>query len=273
MPAATSRLATSEWIFHHPEGAPGRRQDHPNGLGHFNGLLLHGSLWPGLETSLMRFLIVDDHALIREAMVSILREIQPAAEITTAGDARSMYEILDKGASLELLLLDLNLPDAHGLALLEGVIQRYPALPIAVLSAERDPSVIRRTIEVGAQGYIAKTEPRDVLIKAIELILAHGVYVPLAALGSAHQPQKPEDDGSSLAANPSPAKLGLTERQVEVLALLMQGKSNKHICRDLSLAEPTVKNHISAILRALNVNSRTEAVLAVTRLGWSLGKP
>ncbi|MCZ8182888.1 MAG: response regulator transcription factor [Beijerinckiaceae bacterium] len=221
----------------------------------------------------MRVLVVDDHALIREAMVSILREIRPGAEIETAADVRSMYEILDKGAVFELLLLDLNLPDGHGLPLLEGVIQRYPALPIAVLSAERDPSVMRRTIEVGAQGYIAKTEPRDLLIRAIELILAHGVYVPLAALGPTLKPSGPTEDDVPRVATPSPVSLGLTDRQVEVLALLMQGKSNKHICRDLSLAEPTVKNHISAILRALNVNSRTEAVLAVTKYGWSLGKP
>src|SRR4029077_17253200 len=116
---------------------------------------------------------------------------------------------------------------------------------------------------------------RDVLLGALRLVLAGGVYIPPEILGSAaSSPPTPAAASSgqqpASAPGPSPADLGLTERQVDVLALMMQGKSNKLICRALDLAEPTVKNHVSAILKALKVSNRTEAVLAVAALGWKL---
>ena len=142
-----------------------------------------------------------------------------------------------------------------------------------MLSAFNDRDNVVRALDNGALGFIPKTDSRDVLLGALRLILAGGTYIPPeslirepAAIATAASKPSPEK-------RPSPSELGLTERQVDVLALMMQGKSNKLICRALDLAEPTVKNHVSAILKALEVTNRTEAVLAVAALGWELQPP
>jgi DNA-binding NarL/FixJ family response regulator len=163
---------------------------------------------------------------------------------------------------VDLVLLDVHLPDQDGLQVLASVVERHPAVAVVMLSGEKDQATMRRSLDLGAQGYIPKGETRDVLASALALVLAGGVYVPPAAL-----------HGAPMAAPPLPpdvSTLGLTDRQLEVLALLMEGKNNKLICRALDLAEPTVKNHISAILKALGASNRTEAALAVTRLGLRL---
>jgi DNA-binding NarL/FixJ family response regulator len=174
----------------------------------------------------------------------------------------------------DLVLLDLHLPDQDGLQVLATVAQRHPSVAVVMLSGDKDPATIHQALAAGAQGFIPKTETREVLSSALALVLAGGVYVPTAALRAAPPPSAPDPQTASNAAH-LPATmaanaLGLTERQLDVLALLMEGKNNKLICRALDLAEPTVKNHVSAILKALGVSSRTEAVLAVTRLGLQL---
>ena len=131
-----------------------------------------------------------------------------------------------------------------------------------------------RALEHGALGFIPKSAGREVMTSALNLVFSGGVYIPPEILGSAKSERtEPSPQSRSTAATPqaSPVDLGLTERQVDVLALMMQGKSNKAICRRLDLAEPTVKNHVTAILKALGVSNRTEAVLAAAALGWELG--
>jgi DNA-binding NarL/FixJ family response regulator len=135
-----------------------------------------------------------------------------------------------------------------------------------MLSGSRDHATMRAALDRGAQGFIPKAETREVLTGALALVLAGGVYVPPTMLA----PVSPSNPGAPKGDAVTPQSLGLTDRQLDVLALLMQGKNNKLICRALDLAEPTVKNHVSAILKALGVTSRTEAVLAVTRHGWKL---
>jgi DNA-binding NarL/FixJ family response regulator len=206
----------------------------------------------------MKFLIVDDHALIREALRGVLLSLRPGATVLEAEDARSALQSLQTQMNTDLVLLDLHLPDQDGLQVLATVAEQYPSTAVVMLSGDKDHVTIRRAIDLGAQGFIPKTETRDVLLSALALVLAGGIYVPASAL------HKSADDLSI------PQFCGLTARQLDVLALLMEGKNNKTICRELNLAEPTIKNHISAILKALGVNSRTEAVVEVTRLGWSL---
>ena len=223
----------------------------------------------------MKFLVVDDHALIRDAMRDVLLSLRPGATVLEAGDAQQALAQLDAQADVDLVLLDLQLPDRDGLDLLDDINQRHAAVPVVMLSGEQDPDLMRQALGRGAQGFIPKTEPRKVLAGALELVLAGGVYVPKAALASAFAPATPAAPpaGAGSGPAPTPASLGLTERQVDVLSLLMQGLNNKLICRALDLAEPTVKNHVSAILKALGAASRTEAVLAVNRLGWALPPP
>lgn len=221
----------------------------------------------------MRLLIVDDHPLVREALGSVLRSLRPDAAIGEASTAAQALTALRESPPVDLLLLDIRLPDQSGLDLLPVIAERHVGTAVVVLSGDLDRHTVQRALAAGAVGCIPKTEPREVLASALGLVLAGGVYIPPLAVG----PEAPRPATGAWSspraagrAAPTPAELGLTGRQVEVLALLMQGKNNKLICRALGLAEPTVKSHVSAILRALNVESRTEAVLAVTRLGWSL---
>ncbi len=215
----------------------------------------------------MKFLIVDDHALIREAMRDVLLGLRSDASMLEAADAQTALETLERHPDIDLILLDMHLPDRDGLQVLATVAEHHPAVAVVMLSGDKEQATIHGSLALGAQGFIPKTETRAVLSSALALVLAGGVYVPPAALRGAYAPPL---QAPAAAAPPSADSLGLTDRQLEVLALLMEGKNNKLICRALDLAEPTVKNHVSAILKALGVRSRTEAVLAVTRLGLTL---
>jgi len=197
----------------------------------------------------MKVLLVDDHPLIRDALRGVLADLVDGAFIFEASDCRHALRLVHEHADLELVLLDLNLPDRNG---------------FVVLSAFHDRENVLRALDLGALGFIPKSAPREVMANALRLVLAGGVYVPPQALAPAEikadRPVRPS----------SPADVGLTERQIEVLSLLVRGKSNKAISRRLDMAEPTVKHHVTAILRALKAANRTEAVIAVGELGWHL---
>lgn len=223
----------------------------------------------------MKFLVIDDHALIREAMLGVLRELNADATILEAGSYRAACELIERNPEIALVLLDLHLPDRHGHEVLAELRERHPAMAVVMLSAFNDRDNVIASLNGGALGFIPKTESRDVLLGALRLILAGGKYIPPDILGpqpSAAEPLAVAPSHQARERTP-PAALGLTERQLEVLSLMMQGKSNKLICRALNLAEPTVKNHVSAILKALNVSNRTEAVLAAADLDWEPGIP
>jgi DNA-binding NarL/FixJ family response regulator len=215
----------------------------------------------------MKFLIVDDHALIRDAMRVVVLEICPDARVLVASNALEALTFAASHTDIDLVLLDVNLPDRDGLDVLAELRRRYPATSVAMLSGTKDQQTIMRALSLGAVGFIPKAETREVLLGALGLILKGGIYIPPAALAAA---QAPPVEATRPDAPPTPASPGLTDRQMDVLALMMRGKSNKLICRELDLAEPTVKNHVSAILKSLGVNTRTEAVLSVTKLGWRM---
>ncbi len=220
----------------------------------------------------MKLLLVDDHPLIQDAFKYLVRELGPDATLlqaTTAEDGLALSEQVD------LLLLDLSLPGLSGLSALETFRSRRPELPIVVLSSTEDPRIVLQALEAGAMGFIPKTSPTPVLLRALQLVASGGVYVPEQVLAYARNhaslPQpavklaEPRTSGSV-----EPKDLGLTDRQAEVLALLVQGKPNKVICRDLDLADGTVRTHIQDVFRILNVHNRTQAVFEVSRLGLRL---
>jgi DNA-binding NarL/FixJ family response regulator len=213
----------------------------------------------------MKALIVDDHALLRDALSRVLAGLAPGAEVHEASEPKQAFDVIERQPDLDLVLLDLALPGMHGLAVLKSLREKHPAISVVVVSASVDHETVRRALDAGAMGYIPKSSSSEVLKSALQLVLAGGVYIPPEVLGR----------GEVLAACPqpgvrSPADIGLTERQAQILALLMQGEPNKIICRELDLAESTVKNQITTILKALNVTSRTQAVLAVEKLGLAL---
>jgi DNA-binding NarL/FixJ family response regulator len=221
----------------------------------------------------LKILLIDDHVLIRDAMRGVLRELDDSIPIIEAQSARQADELICRNPDISLVLLDLGLPDRDGFEMLASLRRSHPAIAVVVLSALNDRDNVRKSLDAGAQGFIPKTAAREILLGALRLILAGGVYIPPEILGGAPEPRAASPSAAADRAGQTPSDLGLTERQLDVLALMMQGKSNKLICRHLNLAEPTVKNHVSSILKALNVNNRTEAVLAVTALGWDLPVP
>jgi DNA-binding NarL/FixJ family response regulator len=214
----------------------------------------------------MKILLVDDHALIRDALRSVLKELAPDATVLEASDCRQAMRVMQEHPDLHLILLDLSLPDRDGFAVLADLRKRYATISIVVLSAFHDRENVLRALDLGALGFIPKSASRGVMANALRLIFSGGVYIPPEALARTDATLAQTAPGRRV----SPSELGLTERQMEVLALMMQGKSNKAISRTLDTAEPTVKHHVTAILKALKVANRTEAVIAVGALGWEL---
>ena len=226
----------------------------------------------------MKILLVDDHALIRDALRGVLKDLVGDPLVLEASDCRQAMRLIEAHPDLHLILLDLNLPDRDGFAMLADLRKRYATISLVVLSAVHDRDSVIRALDLGALGFIPKSAPRDVMVNALRLVFGGGVYIPPEALGRSEPKQQqpvpppypPPRAGEGRVGAVSPADLGFTERQMEVLALIMQGKSNKAISRLLDVAEPTVKHHVTAILKALQVANRTEAVVAVGSLGWKL---
>jgi DNA-binding NarL/FixJ family response regulator len=221
----------------------------------------------------MKYLLVDDHALIREALRGVLNELDEGAKILDASRWGDAARLLEEHSDLALVLLDLGLPDRDGFAALEEARAHHPKIPIVILSASCDRDNVVKALDLGAVGFIPKSGEREVMLSALRLIFSGGVYIPPEILSRSAPPPAPSAASGRRADGPAPtlpADLGLTARQVDVLALMMRGKSNKAICRILNLAEPTVKNHVTAILKALKASNRTEAVIMVGALGWKL---
>lgn len=214
----------------------------------------------------MLALIVDDHVLIRDALRGVLDAFEEVTGVIECGTASDAERLLDQTPGIGLVLLDLSLPDRDGLSLLTSFRTSHPATTVVMLSASEDRAQMTAALENGAAGFIPKSATREVMQGALKLVFSGGVYVPPEILARPKAPPVTQVSPSSLRAA---AKMGLTERQVEVLQLMMQGMSNKAICRALDIAEPTVKNHVTAILRALGATNRTEAVLAASALGLS----
>jgi DNA-binding NarL/FixJ family response regulator len=222
----------------------------------------------------MKILVVDDHALIREALRGVLKELKEDTIILEASDWQQATSLMQEHSDLGLILLDLSLPDKNGFTALAELRDYYSAIPTIVLSAFNERANVIKALDLGALGFIPKSAQRAVMLSALNLIFSGGIYIPPDALegrGSVQvAPEAIIERRVTNEPNLSAADLGLTERQVAVLALMMRGKSNKAIGRALDLAEPTVKNHVTAILKALKVANRTEAVVKVAELGWDL---
>ncbi|MHB8534990.1 MAG: response regulator [Sulfuricaulis sp.] len=221
----------------------------------------------------MKILVVDDHPLIRAAVRNVLTQIETDVAVHEAQNCPAALALVDVHPDFSLVLLDLHLPGMGGLDALSILRERYPEIPVVVLSAADDRDSVLQALDRGAMGFIPKSSSNDVMVNALRLVLAGGIYLPPEVLATSPAGTAPAANPSaSPAARPAttPADLGLTERQAQVLALMVQGKPNKLICRELGLAVSTVKIHITAILKALKVNNRTQAVIAAGRLGLKL---
>ena len=218
----------------------------------------------------MKILVVDDHPLILEALQHVLRQLDRTVEVHDARTADDGRRLVSSNPDAGLLLLDLMLPGADGFGFLRELRDTCPELPVVVLSGSDSREDILRSIDLGAMGFIPKTSSNQVMLQALRLVLSGGIYLPPVALaprGAVEAPSPSPPRMLEPRSGTSARELGLTARQAQVLQLILQGKPNKVICRELGLAEGTVKIHVAAILRALNVSTRTQAVIEASRLG------
>lgn len=223
---------------------------------------------PATTQSSTTILVVDNHFLIREALRVTLNKMKDSVTILEASDARQTMQTVSEQPDIKLILLELDLPDRDGLSLLGELRQRHPAIKVVMLSARHDGDSVTKSLALGAAGFIPKSGQREVMLSALKLVLAGGVYIPPQILVCEEAaPRRLTITRLRTGVRAvTPADLGLSGRQTDVLQLMMRGMSNKAICRALNLAEPTVKNHVTAILKALKVSNRTEAVIAVGEL-------
>jgi DNA-binding NarL/FixJ family response regulator len=202
-----------------------------------------------------RIIIVDDHPLFRAALRQTLSSGGDFA-VEEAGDLNALLAALETDRECDLVLLDLNMPGGHGISGLLLLRAQYPDLPVMIISAVEDHKVIRRTFELGAAGYLPKSVGPAEIRGAIETVLSGGVSVP---------------EGVSLAVDDEQSALmrrlaTLTPQQIRVLMMLSDGLMNKQIAYELSISEATVKAHVSSILQKLDVDSRTQAVIAASKI-------
>lgn len=212
-----------------------------------------------LEQKVTKILIVEDHALVREALAQTLSRVAPDMSCVEASGAEEAIVRLEGGDDWDLVVVDLMLPDMNGFSLLGVLAKRFPDVPAIVVSAMDDPSSVRRAIKGGASGFVSKASSGEVLCEAVRTVLDGGVYLP--DLDSA---------AGKRAAAPVNERFGLTPAQTRVMELLAQGKTNREIADLLGLSEGTVKVHVSAIFRALKVSNRAQALVVISRHGTRL---
>jgi len=205
-----------------------------------------------------RFVIADDHPLFRGALREAVTGLFQQVEIGEAGSFEDVSKLLEGGGEVDLILLDLNMPGVRGFSGLIYLRAQYPSAPIVVVSANDDPAVIRRCMDLGTSGFIPKTLGIEEMRAAIKRVLEGGVWTP------------PDVDLSASAdtetANLMARLASLTPQQVRVLMMLSEGLLNKQIAYELGVSEATVKAHVSAILQKLGVESRTQAVITAAKI-------
>jgi DNA-binding NarL/FixJ family response regulator len=200
----------------------------------------------------MQVLLIDDHPLFREGLRVLIERMDPKACVVETESCEEAIALAERGgAGFDLILLDLALPGMNGLDGISRFRARFSTTPVVVISGSFDAPRVKQALDRGAQGFIPKSTPPDVLMSALRLIFSGGIYVPSSVM----------DEG---AAAPQAARTSavadLTTAQARVLQLLAVGHSNKAIANTLDISDNTVRAHVSAILRALNVTNRTEAV-------------
>ena len=202
----------------------------------------------------MKILLADDHKLVRAGLVLVLKQMESGVELLEAGSGREAVDMAHANPDLDLVLMDLDLPDGTGLEALTAINAHNGSMPVVILSAMEDQAMVSRAMELGARGFIPKSASGEVMVNSLRLVLSGGTCLPPGYGEGTH--------GEERAEMPN-----LTHRQLEVLRLMAKGNSNKEIARDLGISENTVRVHISAIINALDATNRTEAAYSAMRLG------
>lgn len=216
----------------------------------------------------MKVLLIDDHPLILAALQAVIGGLGEDIAVTGAQSAEQARGCLRATADFELALLDLVLGDADGFELLAEMRRDHPHVPVVILSASENAGDVVRALDLGAMGFVPKRASTQALVEALRIVMSGGLFIPQHLFGPNRGRGAAAQAPGDLSATPPPAleRLGLTPRQHEVLSGLLKGLPNKLIARELSLSLDTIKDHVASVLRALNVTSRTQAVLAVSRM-------
>ena len=225
----------------------------------------------------MKILIADDHELFLRGLDFVLKENLNNIETTSAQSYTDIFSTLKQGDNFDLIITDLAMPGANWLTAIKQIHQTLPDTPIVIISAIFDKEILQQTLDIGVSGYIPKTASNNLIISAINLVLAGGVYIPHELLYS-NKPSTLEQTKDILAPlkvleklaenTPETPQKGLTERQIDIVKCIAEGLSNKQIAYKLNLTEGTVKVHITIILKILNVKNRTSAVIEAAKRGY-----
>ncbi len=217
----------------------------------------------------MKFLIADDHELFLQGLEFILRKEYPQTEIVLAKSYTDIFSILGKQNGFDLILTDLAMPGADWLEAIARIHQICPDVPIVIISAVFEREILQKTYDLGVSGYVSKAFPNSLIIGAINLVLAGGVYIPpeILQMSEKSSSEKVQKLLKDLNQNAHKTDKSLTPRQTEVLHCLAEGLSNKQIAYKLNVSEGTVKIHITLLMRTLEVTNRTAAVRKAVQYG------
>jgi two-component system nitrate/nitrite response regulator NarL len=220
----------------------------------------------------LKVLVIDDHPLVQEGVKAALESLGHDVRVISAADSEQGLTAAAANQDIDLVLLDLALPGMSGLAVIKALHNRFPSLPVVVLSALEDPENVRQAISAGAMGFVPKSAQTRVLIEVLQQVLEGNVSVPSHLHGgSPSAPPAAPHLGAPVGIGSEPDVALLTLRQLEVLSRLCQGKTNKQIATELGLSEKTVKAHVTAIFKVLGVVNRTQAVLVARKIGMITG--
>ena len=208
----------------------------------------------------MKVLIADDHALFRDGLSMHLEQIDPEAVVFQAGSFSQALKIIDDEKKLDLVIVDLDMPDMAWEEGIEELKKKSNGARFVIVSATEDGKSIRKTMENGISGYIPKRSDPKIMTGALKLVLDGGTYLPPSVLDSG------SSSGNQQGENRSKGKT-LTNRQSQVLELVAQGLSNKQIAYEMGVSEATVKLHINALLRSIGATNRTQAVIIAQKMG------
>jgi len=214
--------------------------------------------------SVLSFVVADDHPMVRDALAMALTGAFPGARILLAGSLAETQAALDEVAEADLVFLDLDMPGMLGMSGLAALRSVHPSVPVAIVSATTNPAAMRQAVAMGAAGFIPKLAAADRFVEAVQAILAGAIWLPEEA-----QDDSQDDRGLDIAQRAAQ----LTPQQHRVLSLMAEGMANKLIAYEMQISEPTVKAHVTEILRKLGVSSRTQAVILAQRLAFHTGQP
>ena len=205
------------------------------------------------------FIIADDHPLFRDAMKLAVLNLHPECEILTSGDLEELRTLLRSNNTADLVMLDLTMPGTTGFTSLVSVRAEFPEVPVVVVSAKEDASTIKKCLDLGASGFIPKSSSPEQIMNGVKNVLLGEIWVP--------ENIDLDEDTPSESSDLINKMQSLTPQQMRVLTMLGEGLLNKQIAYELGVSEATVKAHVSAVLLKLNVDSRTQAVIIMNKLG------